>query len=264
MRTEILNEENLPEPIEIGKAKNLINNRFGRLVVLYRCNPPNRIKNKTQTYWVCQCDCGNKIQARTGALVTNGLQSCGCIHSEIARKNMEAINSTPPWNKQDLIGKRFNKLLVIEGYSRNQKSYWRCKCDCGGYREVETYNLTHNKVLHCGCESRSNGELLIHQWLIRKGFYFLTEYTFADLKDTDCLRFDFAIFKNDQLFCLLEYHGVQHFDKNNNWYDESLVQRDRMKREYCKKSNIPLYEITYLDIIEDKLEDFFCKEGKEK
>lgn len=86
MRAKILDINNLPQQISVGRANNLIGKKFGRLLVLYRSNPPEHIKNKSQTYWVCQCECGNYIQARTGALITNGLKSCGCLHSEIAKK----------------------------------------------------------------------------------------------------------------------------------------------------------------------------------
>ena len=35
-------------------------------------------------------------------------------------------------NTTDLIGKRFGKLTVIEFYEkRNNRYYWKCKCDCG-------------------------------------------------------------------------------------------------------------------------------------
>ena len=55
----------------------------------------------------------------------------------------------------DLVGKRFGKLIVEErlGNSGLNKKlvYWKCKCDCGNYKEVSTANLNGNIVKSCGC-----------------------------------------------------------------------------------------------------------------
>jgi len=58
------------------------------------------------------------------------------------------------------------------------------------------------------------------------------------------LRFDFAIFKDGQLTHLIEFDGIQHFDKNNNFYSESTVKHDQMKNDYCIKNNIKLIRLT--------------------
>ena len=58
------------------------------------------------------------------------------------------------------------------------------------------------------------------------------------------LRFDFAIFKDGQLTHLIEFDGIQHFDKNNNFYGESTVKHDQMKNDYCIKNNIKLIRLT--------------------
>lgn len=253
MRASILKE--LPKEIPVGRANNLIGKKFGRLTVLYRCNPPDHVKKRDQTYWVCKCECGNYIQVRTGALVTNGVQSCGCLHSEVARQIMnEVVNKAEPWNKQDLIGQRFGKLVAIENYSRNGKSFWKCKCDCGGSRDVETYNLVHQKVFDCGCGNCSTGEYQILKFLQKNNVQYKKEYTFPDLIDKQNLRFDFAIFNKEQLSCLIEFQGIQHYQKNNYWFTPILQKHDIMKKEYCKKHNLKLIEIMYTDNIEEKLQ----------
>lgn len=260
MRTQIFNKDNLPEQISVGKANNLIGKKFGRLLVLYRCNPPERIKNKSQTYWVCKCDCGNYIQARTGALITNGLQSCGCLHSEKAREILkEYQDSSSPWNKQDLSNQRFGKLIALENFSRNNKSFWHCKCDCGCSKDVETYNLTHHLIFDCGCQRLSVGEYAIKRFLDKRGISYRQEFSFDDLKDKCKLRFDFAIFDNTQLKCLIEYQGEQHFYESNRWFSKNMQEHDKVKRKYCNKNKIPLYEILYNENIEDRLEQIFGK-----
>ena len=257
MRAKILDKNNLPEKVPVGRANNLIGKTFGRLVVLYRTNPPEHIKNKTQTYWLCKCQCGNYIQVRTGALVTNGVQSCGCLHSETASKIMKNLiinNNYIPWNKKDLTGYKFGKLTALENYSYKQRSYWKCCCECGNFRDVETYNLIHQKIFDCGCGNLSNGEYKIKTFLDFNNIPYKKEFTFSDLFDKQLLRFDFAIFDTkNNLECLIEYQGEQHFSINNPWWSETLEKHDKMKQKYCYNHNIKLIEIMYYEDVEQVL-----------
>lgn len=52
----------------------------------------------------------------------------------------------------NLINQRFNKLLVIErAKNQNDKTMWKCKCDCGNEVFVLTSNLRCNRIKSCGC-----------------------------------------------------------------------------------------------------------------
>ena len=80
---------------------------------------------------------------------------------------------------------------------------------------------------------------------------FSKEYTFNDLKDKHLLRFDFAIFdNNDNLLHLVEYDGDQHFiTHNSGWNNQENLKkiqiRDTLKNEYCKEKGIKLIRIRY-------------------
>lgn len=54
---------------------------------------------------------------------------------------------------QDLTGKRFGKLVVLE-YAGSGK--WKCKCDCGKETTVISSNLKKGHTTSCGC-ARGNG-----------------------------------------------------------------------------------------------------------
>ena len=54
-------------------AKDLTGQRFGKLVALEKA--PSRNKH---TYWLCQCDCGNKKIIQTSHLTSGASKSCGC------------------------------------------------------------------------------------------------------------------------------------------------------------------------------------------
>ena len=61
--------------------------------------------------------------------------------------------------KQNLIGKKFNRLLVIDfAPSRNKRTYWKCRCDCGNIIEARADQLKSGNTKSCGClnnETRS-------------------------------------------------------------------------------------------------------------
>lgn len=54
--------------------------------------------------------------------------------------------------KQDLTGKRFGRLTVLKkAPSKNKKSYWLCRCECGNEKIVEDSHLKSGHTKSCGC-----------------------------------------------------------------------------------------------------------------
>lgn len=61
----------------MNKTKDVLNQKFGRLIVIKR--QPNK---KNIAMWLCLCDCGNTITTR-GTFLRNGTtKSCGCLAKE--------------------------------------------------------------------------------------------------------------------------------------------------------------------------------------
>lgn len=55
---------------------------------------------------------------------------------------------------KDLTGKKFGKLTVLErAESKNGRTYWKCKCDCGNEINVIASNLLRGNTKSCGCSS---------------------------------------------------------------------------------------------------------------
>ena len=133
------------DEIPVGKATNLKGQRFGKLVVLYRTNPPIEVTSPG-VYWKCQCDCGNITAVRATSLKSGVTKSCGCYRVEKSHNNKgrEAI---------DLTGQQFGKLTVLsrDGYDNNHKIMWRCQCNCGNITRVRGNDLRTNKIISCGC-----------------------------------------------------------------------------------------------------------------
>lgn len=53
------------------------------------------------------------------------------------------------------IGQRFEKLTVIEyaGKDKYNNNLWKCKCDCGNFKNVATKDLNAGHIKSCGCGS---------------------------------------------------------------------------------------------------------------
>lgn len=210
---------------------NLKEKRFGYLTVLYDTGE----RNNGAVIWMCQCDCGKQVKVRANNLKSGNTISCGCKNSF--------------YNKKDLTGKIFGKLKVVKDSgkrTKNKSIVWECLCECGNITYVQSENLYSGNTISCGCLN-SKGEKKILDILKQENVDFKQQYEFFDLIDIKNLRFDFAIFKNNQLICLIEYQGEQHYDNKNFLYSDALMKHDSMKKEYCKIKNIPLIEIPYTD-----------------
>ena len=63
--------------------------------------------------------------------------------------------------KDDMIGKKFNRLTVIEKIGiKKRKSIYKCLCDCGNYTEVYRSDLISNNTKGCGCLRIEHGKNL--------------------------------------------------------------------------------------------------------
>lgn len=55
---------------------------------------------------------------------------------------------------EDLVGKKFNRLTVIEYSHSNNGAVWLCKCDCGSFITAKGKDLKNGKTKSCGCFHR--------------------------------------------------------------------------------------------------------------
>ena len=227
-------------------AEDFTGKKIGMLKVLYR-QPYNSSSNKP--IWHCLCDCGKECDKISPSLKKEDA-SCGCdVSYKISSKA-----------SIDLTGQRFGKLIVLGKSKKEYSLLWKCQCDCGNicYKSRE-YLINNLDAGNCGCIKQSKGAYLVEQFLIKNNFIYKKEYHFNDLQSDNSkyLRFDFAIFKNKKLFCLIEYNGGQHYKPVEMWGGQKGFERqqkhDLMKKEYCEKNNIPLYTIKYNDNISTKL-----------
>ena len=242
-----------------GGTKNMkikVGDKYGRWTVLKIGvrNPQSKAKNPPLMAY-CQCECGTTRYKEYRALYAGRSLSCGCLKGEkLAERNMKRSSVK--------IGNQYGFLKVVEDLGlrtqkrgRNEK-WFRCKClNCGNENvEVSGNNLQTGGTKSCGCIS-SYGEKIIIQYLKKKNINYASQYTFPDLLSANGyrLRFDFAIFKDNKLSCLIEFDGRQHTKGpegkwNHSASLEEIQFNDNLKNAYCKKNNIKLIRISYEQI----------------
>jgi hypothetical protein len=95
---------------------NIIGGVFGKLTV---------IKELDNGKWLCECECGNKTEVKTGNLIYGGTKSCGCLHSsgeEIISKILTKYNieyskqyTFPEWKNTNYWRYRYDFVVYNEG-----------------------------------------------------------------------------------------------------------------------------------------------------
>ena len=193
--------------------------------------------------WHCKCQCGNECDVDTRNLNSGHTKSCGCATNKLIGQKLSIDMSS----YED----EYIKVLERDGSSTvNQAAKWKCICKtCGREFTTEGKHIREGVVKSCGCVHSWNEQNIIKLFLDNE-IEFATQYTFPDLKGKDCypLKFDFAVFKNGQLQHLIEYNGLQHYERTpGKWgeYYEILVKNDNKKIQYCKDHNIELRIIKY-------------------
>ncbi len=113
------------------KTGSLVGKKFGMLTVI---GDAGICEHRHK--WYCACECGNETIVSSSNLKNGSTTSCGCKRYRL---------------RNDLTGRRFGKLLVIEKANNIcGKSAWRCLCDCGAYVNVRSTSLVSGKTKSCG------------------------------------------------------------------------------------------------------------------
>lgn len=216
---------------EVKLNDRLVGKKFNHLTVVQDTGK----REHRSIVWLCKCDCGNYKEVPTHLLQNGHTRSCGCLIREA--------------HANDLTGQKFGKLTVLYpcDYKTDSNIIWHCKCDCGNECDVKSYFLKKGLTQSCGCISSSIGEMNIQEILNNNNIQYKKEYI---IKDLGKLRFDFAIFRNNNLMRLIEFDGIQHFSECTGvWNSKDNLKerqkRDNIKNEYCKKNNISLVRIPY-------------------
>lgn len=128
---------------EYVKKRDLTGQRFGKLVVddmIYGVE----VYGRKRTLCRCTCDCGNIKDIVVDNLTGGKRISCGC----------DASSRRRDYNRKDLTGMTFGRLLVKEMIWDNKPTRVKCVCSCGKEVIVRSAQLTSGKTQSCGCLHR--------------------------------------------------------------------------------------------------------------
>lgn len=118
--------------------------RIGQLTVLSRAGKP---ENSKVAFWLCQCDCGNKIELPASVLTRGKRTTCGCDSVSLIKE-----------------GSVFGRLTVIRrhGSDKHRKITWLCQCSCGKNIVVSSNMLRRLNTRSCGClRAQMTGQLSV-------------------------------------------------------------------------------------------------------
>jgi len=113
-----------------------IGDRFGKLVII--STAPNR---HNRAMWQVHCDCNTTKVVSAKNLKNRHTTSCGC-------------NRKRPRKIENLLGQKFNRLIVIEKVIIDNKVQWKLQCSCenktivGPFKSIR-FRSGHTKS--CGC-----------------------------------------------------------------------------------------------------------------
>ena len=239
------------------KKIDLINKRFGKLLVIDQADNIQTPNGRSHIAWQCICDCGNDAIVRSDNLRNGHTVSCGCVSA--TNRRQAGID-----RKSNIEGQIFGYLTVLTDSNRRDTDgsiIWECQCECGNITYVSTSNLTRKKepTISCGCK-KSKGERKIIDILSNEGIRFIPQKRFDDCiypKTNRQLIFDFYL---PECNLLIEYDGEQHFHivKDDRYGFEELKLRDEYKNNWCKLNEIPLVRIPYTDL--NKIDVVYIKE----
>lgn len=54
-------------------------------------------------------------------------------------------------NHEQNIGKKINRLTILDLYKKGKDFYYRCQCDCGTIKDIRSWYVTTGVIKSCGC-----------------------------------------------------------------------------------------------------------------
>ncbi len=132
------------EKIMHGSIRNLIGQRFGRLLVLGDSG-----KRQGCVVWTCLCTCGNFKEIRGGSMIQGRTRSCGCLSDERRRRTKHGHT----------VGAKRTKLYQIWKNMRH-------RCQRGAYPSYHCYGGRGISV----CEEWQYDFVAFKDWALASGY----------------------------------------------------------------------------------------------
>lgn len=147
---------------------------------------------------------------------------------------------------------KISTILLSETYESLNDHKLNFKCGiCGNTYMVSLNHFVYSTCHICGKCAHTNSRLVraTENWLKENDVDFIKEYSFEDCRNIHKLKFDYAVFINNEII-LIEVDGEFHYKVTHKTTQESLEyqqKRDRIKDKYCKDKGIRLIRIPFWD-----------------
>lgn len=130
-----------------SRIKDMTGKKVGRLKVIKLSDERT---SDGSAKWECVCDCG-ALTIVSGHSLRSSTKSCGCLQKE--RQTELAME-----RNRKYIGKKFNRLSVIDTLPnvKRGRSYLKCQCDCGKIINCRLDGLKNGHTKSCGCYNIDN------------------------------------------------------------------------------------------------------------
>lgn len=197
-------------------------------------------KNTNEKIKIKHVECGKTFEMTPKCF----LQGQRCPHETYIRRTVSNKMSFTDITKKFLDFNNGEYSLVSGCNGVTQKAKIRHN-KCGNEFIASPRNILSE---HSGCPkcAKSKGEIIIQEYLLTNKYNFKTQFKIEDCKNKRPLPFDFAIFKNDKLYMLIEYDGEQHTKPKFGLESFKQTQiNDNIKNIYCETNNINLIRIPY-------------------
>lgn len=230
--------------------------------------------------WLCKCNCGNTKTIEGSFIRTGTSNNCSqCVKYEGKAKTEEGEKErrrkisklvSVNWKEnrgEDLIGKRFFKLLVVGPEEPNEKKkgkrLWKCICDCGIIKIASTEDLRVLKS--CGC-SQSGYHLFGRPEAAKKHADKLREIAIKRFtSEGNKNRFKQTVYtkKGGKVLCLSSWEVV--YCKYLDWRSDILkFEKDKVRIWYPFRGKQRVYVIDFLITYSDKKQELVEVKPKER
>jgi hypothetical protein len=153
MKKLIIGKDRLDRPLRVIDETG---NRYGRLLVESFIGVKGHGRPRI-AWWLCLCDCGNKLKTRGTSLRFGRTKSCGCYHDELVKngthrlpKNEAAFNSV----YRRIRGGATKRNLIWELTKEEVKNLVRLNCFYCGAVAQRIKNEVNGSVLWNGIDQK--------------------------------------------------------------------------------------------------------------
>lgn len=145
----------------VNVRKSLVDERFGRLTVIKQVEDYIRPDGRREAQWLCQCDCGNMIVAKSDNLKSGNTKSCGCLQREKTSEIGSVYGKIPYKPKHPKVNRYDLTHDYGIGYTNLGEAFYFDKED---YDKIKGYcwYIHYNYVSACS-KSKSVSQVKLHR-----------------------------------------------------------------------------------------------------